>query len=50
MMRLARDLGYTLTELTDRITYEELQLWGLMYQVEFQESEEASKKAARRRM
>jgi hypothetical protein len=50
MMRLARDLGYTLTELTDRITYEELQLWGLMYQVEFQESKEASEKAARRRM
>lgn len=49
-MRLARDLGYTLLELSDRLTYEELQLWGLMYQVEHEEAEEASKKAGRRRM
>lgn len=49
-MRLARDLGYTLLELSDRLTYEELQLWGLMYQVEHEEAEEASKKASRRRM
>jgi hypothetical protein len=50
MMRLARDLGYTLFELSERMTFEELQLWGLMYQVEHQELEEANKKASRRRM
>ena len=50
MMRLARDLGYTLLELSERLTYEELQLWGLMYQIEYQEAEEASQKASRRRM
>ena len=50
MMRLARDLGYTLSELSERMTFEEAQLWGLMYQVEQQEMEEASKKASRRRM
>lgn len=49
-MRLARDLGYTLQELSERLTYEEIQLWGLMYQVEYQEAEEANKKAGRRRM
>ena len=49
-MRLARDLGYTLLELSERLTYEELQLWGLMYQVEHQEAEESSQKASRRRM
>ncbi len=49
-MRLARDLGYTLLELSERLTYEELQLWGLMYQVEYQEAEESSQKASRRRM
>jgi len=37
-MRLARDLGYTLSELSERITFEELQLWGLMYQVEHEEA------------
>lgn len=49
-MRLARDLGYTLQELAERMTFEELQLWGLIYQVEYEEAEEASKKASRRRM
>lgn len=50
MMRLARDLGYTLLELSERITFEEVQLWGLMYQVENEEAEEVNKKASRRRM
>jgi hypothetical protein len=50
MMRLARDLGYTLLELSERLTYEELQLWGLMYQVEYQEAEEPIQKASRRRI
>lgn len=49
-MRLARDLGYTLLELSERLTYEELQLWELMYQVEYEEAEESSQKASRRRM
>lgn len=49
-MRLARDLGYTLSELSERLTYEEIQLWGLMYQVEFEEAKEANEKASRRRM
>jgi len=49
-MRLARDLGYTLLELSERMTFEEVQLWGLMYQVEQQEMDEANKKASRLRM
>jgi len=49
-MRLARDLGYTLSELSERMTFEEVQLWGLMYQAESEEIEEANKKASRRRM
>lgn len=47
-MRLARDLGYTLADLTQRITWEELQLWTLLYEVEHREEEEAAKKARRR--
>ena len=47
-MRLARDLGYTLADLTQRITWEELQLWTLLYEVEYREKEEAAKKARRR--
>ena len=43
MMRLARDLGYTLSELSERMTFEEVQLWGLMYQAESEEIEEANK-------
>jgi len=50
MMRLARDLGYTLSELSERMTFEEVQLWGLVYQVEQQEIEQANQKASRRRM
>jgi len=47
-MRIARDLGYTLSELADKITLEEVQLWSAVYQVEIQEQEEAYKKAKRR--
>lgn len=47
-MRLARDLGYTLADLTQRITWEELQLWTLLYEVEYREDEEAARKARRR--
>jgi hypothetical protein len=48
MMRLARDLGYTLSELSQRITREELRLWAAIYQIEAQEEEEAIRKAKRR--
>jgi hypothetical protein len=48
MARLARDLGYTLAELAERMTHEELFLWGLIYQHEYQEQEKEMKKARRR--
>jgi hypothetical protein len=48
MMRIARDLGYTLSELFQKITLEEVQLWSALYQVEIQEQEEALKKAKRK--
>jgi hypothetical protein len=32
MMRLARDLGYTVLELSQRITIEELRLWAMLYE------------------
>jgi hypothetical protein len=48
MMRLARDLGYTLTELSQRITIEELRLWATLYEVEGKEQEEAMRKGKRR--
>lgn len=47
-MRIARDLGYTLSELTQRLTREELQLWALLYEVEYKEEREAIRKAKRR--
>lgn len=47
-MRIARDLGYTLSELTERISREELQLWSLLYEVEYREDQEARRKAKRR--
>jgi hypothetical protein len=48
MARVARDLGYTLAELKDRMAPEELYLWGVIYQYENQEQEKAMKKARRR--
>jgi hypothetical protein len=48
MARLARDLGYTLAELMDRMTPEELYLWGVIYQHEHQEQKKEMKKASRR--
>jgi hypothetical protein len=47
-MQLARDLGYTLMELSERMTPQELQLWDTLYEVEAQERQEASRKARRR--
>lgn len=47
-MRIARDLGYTLLELSQRMTHEEFQLWALVLQVEHEEEQEAIRKAKRR--
>lgn len=47
-MRVARDLGYTLSELTQRMSREEMQLWVLLYEVEAKEQQDAMKKAKRR--
>lgn len=47
-MRIARDLGYTLSELTQRLSREELQLWAVLYEVEYKEEQEAYRKAKRR--
>jgi hypothetical protein len=49
MMRLARELGYTLGELSQRMTPEELNLWHAVFQAEHQEIEEEQKKQRRRR-
>jgi len=48
MMRLSRELGYTLSELYERMTYEEMYLWGLLFEVEAEEREEAARKAKRK--
>lgn len=48
MMRLARELGYTLSELSGCLTREELELWALLYQVEAEEQETAKRKSRRR--
>lgn len=47
-MRIARELGYTLQELMQRMTYEELMLWGALYEIEFQEQESAKRKGRRK--
>ena len=44
-MRLAQKLGYTLMELTSRITEEELELWLAYFQLE----EDERPRTARRR-
>ena len=44
-MRVARELGYTLSELTSKMSREELQLWCLLFEVEAQEQEEMRRKA-----
>lgn len=48
MMRLARDLGYTVMELSQRITLEELRLWAMLYEIEGKEQEDAMRKSRRR--
>jgi len=47
-MRLARELGYTLSEIMERTTYEEIYLWGVLFEIESEEREEAARKARRK--
>jgi hypothetical protein len=47
-MRLARELGYTLSELSQKMSREELQLWCLLYETEASEQAEMRRKAKRR--
>lgn len=47
-MRIARDLGYTLSELGAKMTFEEMQLWAVIYEIEAQEQEDAMRKSKRR--
>jgi hypothetical protein len=43
-MHLAQKLGYTLMELTSRITEEELELWLAYFQLEKDENKKASRR------
>lgn len=45
-MTLARELGYTLSEITTKMSYEELLLWNAYLQVE---AEEREKRQGKRR-
>ena len=47
-MRVARELGYTLSELSSKMSREELQLWCLLFEVEAEEQREMRRKAKRR--
>jgi hypothetical protein len=47
-MRIARELGYTLSELSQKMSREELQLWCLLYETEASEQAESRRKAKRR--
>jgi hypothetical protein len=47
-MRLARELGYTISEVMERMTYDEIFLWGVLFEIEEDEREEAARKAKRR--
>jgi hypothetical protein len=47
-MRVARDLGYTLSELSQKMTHEEFQLWTLVFQAEAEEQEELMRKSRQR--
>lgn len=47
-MRVARELGYTLSELGEKMTREELQLWCLLFEVEAKEQAEMRRNAKRR--
>lgn len=51
MLRLvvAEKLGLTLSELTERMTPEELWLWSLFYEIRHEEEQASMEKARRRR-
>ena len=48
-MVVAEKLGYTLSELMERITVEELMLWNAFYELRAEQEKEAMEKARRRR-
>ena len=48
-MVVAEKLGYTLAELQERITVEELQLWSVFYDLRQEEEKRSMEKARRRR-
>ncbi len=48
-MIVAEKLGYTLAELQERITVEELELWSVFYDLRNEEEKAAMEKARRRR-
>jgi hypothetical protein len=48
-MVVAEKLGYTLQELQERITVEELLLWNAFYEVRSEQEKAAIEKAKRRR-
>ena len=48
-MVVAEKLGYTLQELMDRITLEELQLWAVFYELRSEQEKAAMEKSRRRR-
>lgn len=43
-MTLARELGYTLAEITEKMSYEELLLWNAYFQVDAEEAEKRQRK------
>lgn len=43
-MRICRDLGYTMAEIMERMSYEEFALWNALYKVEHDEAEQAAKR------
>jgi len=47
-MGVAKELGYTLTELTDNMTWEELMMWSAFFAIQNDQHEAAMKKARRR--
>lgn len=43
-MKLARELGYTLSELTARMSFDELLLWGAYLVLEAEETEKQQRR------
>ena len=43
-MRLAKELGYTLSEITSRMSYDELLLWNAYLQIEKEDHEKQQRK------